>query len=578
MNHTSLHHWYYTLALLLLWAYSPLQAASDLPPHYYTLQLGAYKAPMPQQFVDISAQGYVHLEAAGAHQRVLLGQYFDKAAATLALQAVQDKGFPDAFVAQRDITADAMVYSIQLKSFEQYTDIQWADWKAYDQLYLLHSNEEVKLLTYATPDLTLINRQLQELRKNGISGAFIKYINRALLLPAGAFEQAANQPAPHTFNPNDPDNVARGGEVVAFQARGITFQDAKVLTQQQATAPSVIARYQTAQRESVRTLQATLEAEVPLPGADQGVFDEATSDALSSYQMRDPQYARYRLMAQQQLEVTERGSSLQHFVNIVHDNPRIAQNGLSADDHPMAKAYLAYMYFTEKATPPAGSPSRAALVDQLMQAAINGVFKRPEYKGLTPIDLNKTYRYDNIQLLIQHLSLLQDAMQDPPALPCWLFEAHPQEAAPLFGRLYAMVSGCGDFMEWEEYKVLQLVSSALDPVVHDPKNEADAQQLRAYAARRAQLYLAPTVSAGEAQIIETWHTNLWKGLDAWSAQDALHAKWLRPFKVAYFDAMVKTENHFIERGFTPDESRILSISVLRTVVNYHMEHFTKRRS
>lgn len=543
-------------------------AAADLPPHYFTIQLGAYKAPAPAQFEPLNHLGYLYLESAGAHQRVMLGHYYDKAQATTALHAAQAQGFGDAFLSQRTIEAEDMLYSIQLKSFEHLSRIAWNEWRSYEQLHVLLSDTEVKLLAYATPDLTLINRQLQELRKNGVSGAFIKYVNRALLKPAGAFEQAANRPS---FDPNDPANTARGA---SLQARSITFQDSKVMTQQQA-APRVVARYENAQRESVRTLQETLKAEVDLQDAHQGILDQATHDALSRYQARDAQYNQYSLLAQQQLEVTERGSGLQHFVNIVHEQPRIAQNGLTADDHPMAKAYLAYMYFTQKATPPAGSPSRETLIDQLMQEALNGVFKRPEYKGLLPIDLSKTYRYQDLNLLIQHLSYMQDAMQDPPALPCWLFEVHPQEAAPLFGRLHSMVSGCGDFMEWEEYKVLKLVSSALDPVTHDPKDEADAQQLRAYASRRAQLYLAPTVSQGEAQIIETWHINLWKGLDAWAAQDALHAKWLRPFKVAYFDAMVKTENHFIERGFTPDEARILSISVLRTVVNYHMEHFTK---
>lgn len=553
--------------------------ASDLPQQYYTIQLGAYKAPTAAQFEEVSSIGYVYLEPTSVHKRVMLGQFFDKAEATAALHSVQKQGFDDAFITHRDIQSDNMVYSIQLKSYEHLSFIDWADWKNYNDLHVLLSNDEVKLLAFATPDLTLINRQLQELRKNGVSGAFIKYINRAILKPAGAFEQAANRAAPivKAFDPNDPANTARGGEAVTFQARGISFKGTQIMTQQQAAAPNVVARYQGAQRESVRTLQETLKAEVDLKDADQGIFDGATSDALTRYQTRDQQYAQYRLMAQQQLEVTERGSSLQHFVNIVHDNPRIAQNGLSADDHPMAKAYLAYMYFTQKATPPAGSIDRQALIDQLMQEALQGVFKRKDYKGLTPIDLNKTHHYDNINLLIQHLSYMQDAMQDPPALPCWLFEEHPQEAAPLFGRLYAMVSGCGDFMEWDEYKVLKLVSSSLDPITHDPNDDRDAQQLRAYASRRAQLYLAPTVSQGEAQIIETWHTNLWKGLDNWATKDALHAKWLRPFKVAYFDAMVKTENHFIERGFTPTEARTLSISVLRTVVNYHMEHFTKLR-
>ena len=120
-----------------------------------------------------------------------------------------------------------------------------------------------------------------------------------------------------------------------------------------------------------------------------------------------------------------------------------------------------------------------------------------------------------------------------------------------------MVSGCGDFMEWDELKVLKTIAEDLDPVNHLTLGKADDNIRMAYDSRRAQLYLAPTISQDEAMVMEAWNNRLWMAMKTWEGADPLHKKMVAPLEVAYYRALVKLENHYLGRNFKQKQAQVL---------------------
>ncbi|MCP3929691.1 MAG: hypothetical protein GY705_11390, partial [Bacteroidetes bacterium] len=45
------------------------------------------------------------------------------------------------------------------------------------------------------------------------------------------------------------------------------------------------------------------------------------------------------------------------------------------------------------------------------------------------------------------------------------------------------------------------------------------------------------------------------------------------FKIAFFQSQVMLEDYFMNENFNPEEAKGLSLAVLRTYVDYHLERF-----
>lgn len=522
------------------------------PESFYAIQLMATENPQADLFSHIKDVGYIYAESAGKFQRVFIGRFDDKATAEETLAKVKTLGFKDAFLANKKVKADALVYTVQLHTYAAGENITWDKYQVYDDLQVnLNSDGRIKIMTGSFTSLQAVNDHLQAVRAKGANGAFIKQINEAFLHKATKFEIEMSE--------------------------GITMGDVSIkgglYIPKPSDVPQSYEEFNKTSRTSVKKLQNLLATNSNYKGSIDGVYGIGTEDALGMFEAKNERYTVYKELAKKMEDPGVKDIGLQYYVNEVYDNPLMAYGGLKEVTHPMADVYLAYMYFTGKAN--TKGEDKQAIVNKLMNSAVQKVFVTGTYKGTTELDYSKTYNYDNITLIIKHLSYMQDAMQDPPSLPCWMFENHPNETAAIFNKLYSMVSGCGDFMEWEELKVLKTIAQDLDPVNHtlNPKAEEDIKM--AYDSRRAQLYLAPTVSKEEAMVMETWHDNLWAAMNKWKDADPLHEKMVLPLEVAYYQALVKLENHYLGRGFKEEEAKILGLSVMRTVVNYHLGGYVR---
>ena len=517
----------------------------------YSIQLMASQNPQVTQFQAIKEIGYIYSEQAGKFQRIFLGKFDNIDQANIKLAQLKSLGFGDAFLSKKPVDPASMVYTIQLQTYSSGQPIEWDKWRGYENLQVnLAGDDKVRLMAGTFNDIQSVNEELQIIRAKGIKGAFIRHINTAFIHKVSIFEM----------------EVSEGSRNQRMTIKG------ELYLPKPSQVPVAYAEFNKNSRKSVKELQNLLADNSNYNGNIDGVYDINTEDAMDMFEVKNARYLTYVDRAVKMEDDGKKAIGLQFYVNEVYNNPLMAYGGLKEVTHPMSDVYLAYMYFIGKAN--AKDQDKQILVNRLMNGAIQKTFVTSDYKGTTELDYEKNYNYNNPLLIIKHLGYMQDALQDPPSLPCWLFEIHPEETASIFNNLYSMVSGCGDFMDWKELKVLKTIAADLDPIDHTiSANDEDVRM--AYNARRAQLYLAPTISEDEASVMDSWNTRFWKGMNTWKNNDPLHKKMVLPLEMAYFQALVKLENHYLGRGFTEDESRILGLSVMRTVVNYHLQSYVK---
>ncbi len=474
------------------------------PDMVYVVQLGAFSNPQPSDFEKVKNVGYVYTETVGKLQRVLLGRFEEETKANASLTLVQAAGFKDAFLSKRKINPTDMAYAVQLTSYDAGQSVEWDKWRMFDKLYVnLTADNKVKVLSGNFKEIKAVNQHLEEVKEKGFKGAYIRHINNGLVHRVSKFEMSLV-------------------ELENFIDEGISVKGGSILPVKPSEIPrSFNEEFNDKKRDSVKKLQELLSQHSNYQGELNGFYTKGTENALVMFEQKNSRYAQYKLLADNRKEEGFKGG-IQTYVDLIYDNPFMAYGGLKEADHPMAEVYLAYMYFTGKANPK--NADKQALVNKLMNGAVEKIFVKGDFKGTTELDYSKKYNYDNITLLIKHLSYMQDAMQDPPSLPCWLFEKHPKEVSSMFNKLYSMVSGCGDFMEWDELKVLKTIAEDLDPVNHFALGKGDENVKMAYDSRRAQLYLAPTISQDEAIVMESWNNRLWTAMKVWESQDPFYIK------------------------------------------------------
>ena len=326
-------------------------------------------------------------------------------------------------------------------------------------------------------------------------------------------------------------------------------------------------------RNSAYELQKVLKAEGNYKSSLDGYYGKGTAAAYEEMKSTNAQLIKYTILAQQTARPTIAPSkgSLQYAINNLLDNTPSSILILEQSNNAIAKAYRAYVYFESQ-----GPSARA---DQLMNDAIKQAFKRNKnLKNNPPFDYNSTYSYKDIEQIIFHLRHIQAAESDEIAAPCWLFSKHPKAAAAAFesgsylsSNKYAIES-CHQMIDWDELKLLETIAEDLNPT-----GKIDIATMRENAYKRSRLLLLDrTLSPEAATAAESWHTNLWKGLDAWAQEDLLHQKLVLPLRVAYFQSMVRLEDYFMDKGQNPKVARQLAAETLRTIIGIHLDEYASQ--
>lgn len=541
------------LLLTLLFAFQSM--AMNTPKEIYSIQIGVFSEPQAEHFQFLTDLGMVYLENVPNSQlkKVMVSKFEDKATAVQFLEKVQNKGYSDAFIITRTIDDTKIVKTVQLASYTIGEKIDLSDAKTLGKVYLHIKQDEVRVLIGFYADITSAKIALDKARVNGFPSAFMKDTDIIWLQPATSFEE----------------NYLNLGKVKARKVANVNPN-----LNLNSSAKNKTNNGDPVAKASIAGLQEALKDSKKFKGNVNGIYNDDTRNSLKEFQDNNEMYQLYATRAiDEPTVITARGdvTSLQGNIELIEFNPTVAAENLQKFQHPIAKVYLAYLYFTGKVPTPSDRE-----IDFLMNNAVNQAYAN--FNGRARFDYTKQYAYTNLQTIFQHYAYIAHVSDNNPKVPCWMIKEHNYELSQAFAGLTPPeFTYCEGFENIKEVRILKAMAQDMDLLSDAQRLENHSTELQAYKARRIELYLNPKkISLPEQELYEMWNMNLLDAVERNIAADPLRKDILTAFKVTYFAVYNKLENHYLMKiECEEDQAKALALATLYAFVNYNLGDYIR---
>ncbi len=541
------------LLLTLLFAFQSM--AMNAPKEIYSIQIGVFSEPQAEHFQFLTDLGMVYLENVPNSQlkKVMVSKFEDKATAVQFLEKVQNKGYSDAFIITRTIDDTKIVKTVQLASYTIGEKIDLSDAKTLGKVHLHIKQDEVRVLIGFYADITSAKIALDKARVNGFPSAFMKDTDIIWLQPATSFEE----------------NYLNLGKVKARKVANVNPN-----LNLNSSAKNKTNNGDPVAKASIAGLQEALKDSKKFKGNVNGIYNDDTRNSLKEFQDNNEMYQLYATRAiDEPTVITARGdvTSLQGNIELIEFNPTVAAENLQKFQHPIAKVYLAYLYFTGKVPAPSDRE-----IDFLMNNAVNQAYAN--FNGRARFDYTKQYAYTNLQTIFQHYAYIAHVSDNNPKVPCWMIKEHNYELSQAFAGLTPPeFTYCEGFENIKEVRILKAMAQDMDLLSDAQRLENHSTELQAYKARRIELYLNPKkISLPEQELYEMWNMNLLDAVERNIAADPLRKDILTAFKVTYFAVYNKLENHYLMKiECEEDQAKALALATLYAFVNYNLGDYIR---
>lgn len=574
--------------------YHNSQAQDGVNPHYiYTIHLGAFDKAELTDFDDIRFLGYIYsYPLRDDLKQIFMGGYGSKSAARNILDQIKSSGYPDAYIMRKAYDEGEDVIAIQLTTERAGSELDYGKYLQAGHIYVGQMNEDLQVFGGQFSNTSTAQRRANQLRRIGFIDAEVVEINTIQLIEVTDFETGgavANDVVVRVDSPKggeeEEEELPESYDVLfkksTLQSKGNSKTkipddippsygdkspsriEIPIKKETKVELPNIRVRVK---RTSALELQKVLKAEGTYKSSLDGYYGIGTAKGYAGIKKKNQQVRKYlmlsKMMGDDELDSSNR---LQKVINSILDNPSDANDLLKAERSPLAKVYRAYILFQAR-----GENDE---VNRLMNDAIKQTFKGKKLKNTPPFDYNSKYAYADLTQLLKHTNYIHAATDDAE-VPCWIFSQHAREAAKAFstGNGSTRMASCGgDFMSWEETKLLKTIASDLDPAFgKDQKKQAE------YAMKRNLLFNAPKkMTSTEANQAMVWHKSLWSAMEGWANSDPIHDQRVTALKVAYFQSQVRLEDYFMNKGFTYKQSKPLAMCVLETIVGTHFVNYLK---
>jgi hypothetical protein len=259
--------------------------AEPAPALMYTIQLGAFEDVRQADFEPIRSYSYVYEK----ENIVFIGGFSTPEAAAEVLAKVQNKGYTDAFVTERDLTAAPEHHVVQLITQTAGEPIEWKKLEPLGTLYAWAcDNGQVRIVVGLFEDVNEARVLATKVQTKGFKGAFVRKVSDAFLNPVTAFDK---EPAKNgTLATTDKKN----------QTKGVAKSVAKVAVK--AAPREVPASYvdeKAGRTKTVLELQQVLKNVGTFNGWMQGVATDTLEIAYSEALLRHRRLKKYQEVAQQ---------------------------------------------------------------------------------------------------------------------------------------------------------------------------------------------------------------------------------------------------------------------------------------
>lgn len=549
---------------------------------YFTVQVGVFLSPRLSDFDNIRSLGYVYAEEDETDTyTVFVGDFDNATAASKVEQQLKQKGYLDATVMRKAMTFGQSVAVIQIATRSTKDELAWENFFKVGELFVLAENNQVKVVTGSYPSVDAAKADLKRVRSKGFKDAFPKVVNSARLHTPSAFElgEYKKELIPIEFDQQRKSRTIAANINVEkdFETKGEpTLEDRRMTAysyESNEVAPATSSSSSTAslavpkirtnvKRRSALDLQKVLRTLKTYDGALDGFYGAGTADGFATAANNSMQYKKYQLLATNFSELSSIEDNttltpLQRSINGLWNNSSASLKTLEASKQPIAKAYRAYWLFENSGA--------TGGVNRLMNEAIEEAFAGLPSSGLPPIDPKATYAYYDLETVIRHLTYVHQ-VQEGVAMPCWLFDRHATEVrnALIGNNNLTVAPTCNSFDEWE---IVQILNAITRDMCSDLNAGSDQSKL-------SELYLAPTsLSQTEIEGLTAWNDLLWQNIKTWADRDPLHENLFTPLQLAYFQAQVQLEDHYMDRDFAPTQAKGLALAVLEALVGKRLERF-----
>lgn len=562
----------------------------------YTIQIGTFVSAKADDFKAVRPYGFIYADQLDKdlHQ-IYIGGFKKESNAKQLLNKVKAKGYLDAYITQRPLSKGKELRMIQLETFGVKDAINWAKFNGVQNLYVHLDGELVKILTGIFTSDNTLSIQLKKIKARGFKDAFAKTVNSKQLHRLSDFETNGSIVIPTEMEMLVKEEEQEKEKVPTLEAiaevkkpkEEFTAKSPNKIVEETPPPPvSIPAEYnninfrpkspnafkpeirKNVKRTSALELQILLKAEKAYTSSVDGLYGVATESAYDKVMSSNRQIKKYILLSRHNpINANTNFTKLEQSINTLSEDTPKSIKALAQINHPLAKAYRAYTLFVNE-----GNSSK---VNELMNQGIKESFAGKKVKNQAPFDYKANYAYADLDQLILHLSYIHNANIDNPAVPCWLFQRHPNEMEKAFEPFATMsesnyqVQDCGGFMEWKELQLLQTIATDLYT-----GGKLNQQNLNALSNERARLFLLPKPLNGiQKTDAQNWNDNLWTTLDDWGKQDPLHKELTTALKITYFQSAVLLEDYFMDKGLKYTEAKPLALLTLKTIVAPYFENY-----
>ncbi|MEM6317773.1 MAG: hypothetical protein AAF960_08885 [Bacteroidota bacterium] len=532
----------------------------------YTIQIGTFVEPQLSEFNFLQPLGYLYNEPFGNNfSKVFLGEFSSESAATDVLQQVRQKGY-GAFLTPKPINGISTTV-VQFATEKIGIPINWSKFSQVGKCYaLLTDPNRVKIVTGPFANETTARQRVAAIQAMGYQDAFVKNVNSDLLHEVDAFEMGIAYVKKDLNTAvdiilNEPTPTAYETEIPVI--KGANVQPSTVGKMAPEIRPLI-------KRTSALDLQKLLKANQYFSGSLDGFYGKATAAGYEIFQQQNKQFQKFEVLSQVNLtKESPETSAFQTTINNLLVNPNQRLVKLVKMNQPLAKAYRAYLLMTNN--------GNITEINQLMNRAIKNTFADKKIKNAPPFDFNAAYSYEELEQFILHLRYLHAApVNEQYAIPCWLFEQHPEESLAAFKTKSKFasfantnISACKGFDQWKPIQILRTMIEELAPT--DLSEAQLDRQATLTTARNFQYLFPEKQTKEEKKEIDQWLRTFWDDLGKNAPSYPVLAKNLTALKIIFFQSQVLLEDFYMNEGFTPDAAEGLALSVLKTYVEVPLE-------
>lgn len=540
-----------TLVLFLLLYLMPAGELHAQRDSFFIIELGQFENPDTDSFAAYRAFGQLYdLPQKKEASKVCLGGYTEKEAAQRILKELPETAGVSPTISYIPFEKKKPMRTVQLALFEVGTPI---DWEGFFQqgfpLFVIQENDVLRIVAGDFRNERRQRKGLEEIGEKGFVKAYSKSFPAEMAIEIGTFEAGNSQEGflASSLLPEVETSEEQVAHPVSNKLNLLSVSENKYPP----IEPGIAS-------QSTLQLQEVLQGLGYFKDSLNGLYNEATADALLHFTSRNQQWLKYSILGTHWIQENayEGGGLTQNAISLAGNQPEIALPILNSTNHPLAIGYLHFHKFLTQGP----GPEISLQLRNAIETASRG-------KGIDSSLLEKTLDlgFENLPDMLRGVAFLHQ-MYPAFKVPCWIFEKYPKLSdlafapAPAYRNFSYKLEPCEEFSEWSEIKTLKAIAKDLDITPTDSLSTLSFLYHTGFLTDKA---LNQEMAQWEQQYIQC--------VKEWS-EKAGYPKQIGPaFQVAFFQCLIRLQAYYVAKNSPREDALTLARAALQLLVGKSFE-------